>query len=130
MNKALATATCLLPRYQELLPIIRRVAYNNGYTIGLHGSGQRDMDLIAVPWIEKAKPASELVERIRDAIDGVIENVDGAEPGDWTHRNPQPMPHGRLAWSIKLTGGHFHENLYVDLSVMPLVPVPPQTVTE
>lgn len=114
MEKPLSTATTLLPRYQELLPIIRRVAHANGYAIGLHGSGQRDMDLIAVPWTGEAVAAEELVERLVEACDG--ENCAGVlDPGIAN------KPHGRRAWSIRLTGKMlFYEHLYIDLSVMPL----------
>lgn len=109
MNKMpIATATTLLPRYQTLLPIIRWIAYNNGYAIGVHGSGQRDFDLIAVPWADEAVSADELVERLVEAVEGVVE------------RPPAAKPHGRRAWSIKLTGRClFYETPYIDLSVMP-----------
>lgn len=115
MTKPVATATCLLPRYQQLLPIIRRVAHTNGYAIGLHGSGQNDLDLIAVPWTDEAVPAEELVERIIECCDG-----DGCAgvllPGIAS------KPHGRRAWTILLSGKMmFYEHLYIDLSIMPLL---------
>jgi hypothetical protein len=100
----------LLKQYAERLPIIQRVARECGYAIGLHGSGQRDLDLIAVPWVVEAKPAAELIEAVRAAIDGVIVDYENVE------RNPAYRPHGRLAWSIQIGGG-----LYVDLSVTPHV---------
>lgn len=114
-NKPLSTATCLLPRYQQLLPVFRRIAHANGYALGLHGSGQRDLDLIAVPWTDDAVPAQDLVDRLVEACDG-----DGCagllDPGT-TER-----PHGRRCWVIRLSGKMlFYEHLYVDLSVMPLV---------
>lgn len=115
-NKPLSTATTLLPRYQELLPIIRRIAHANGYAIGLHGSGQRDLDLIAVPWTAEAVPAEELIERLVEACEG--ENRAGVLEPDVANR-----PHGRRAWVILLSGSKlFYEHLYIDLSVMPLKP--------
>lgn len=103
----------MLRPYEDRLQIIRRAAYGLGYAIGLHGSGESDLDLIAVPWTEQAASAEELVEEIRSEIDGVIVIVENADP--FYYRNPQPKPHGRMAWSIQIGRG-----LYVDLSVMPL----------
>lgn len=124
-DKPLSTATTLLPRYQELLPILRRIAHANGYAIGLHGSGQRDLDLIAVPWTAEAVTAEELVERLVEACEGT--NRAGVlEPGI------AERPHGRRSWSIMLSGSQlFYEHPYIDLSVMPLglVAAPPRGLT-
>jgi len=103
--------------YAERLPILRSVAREHGYALALHGSGERDLDLIAVPWTATASRATVLVEALRVSIDGFIIHDDAACSHDFTRRNPEPKPHGRLAWAI-----HLHDpggRLYVDLSVMP-----------
>jgi hypothetical protein len=93
--------------YAERLPILRTVAREHGYALGLHGSGERDLDLIAAPWTEDASEAEVLVEALRVSINGVV-----AEPPSHI------KPHGRRAWLIYL---HLDgSRLYVDLSVMPL----------
>lgn len=90
--------------YAQRLPILRKVAREHGYALGLHGSGERDLDLIAVPWVEDASEAEVLVEALRSSIDGVA-------------AGPYAKPHGRRAWLIYL---HLEgSRLYVDLSVMP-----------
>lgn len=96
-------------RYEDLMPAIRSAAANCGYGIGVHGTGQRDLDLIAVPWITDVQTADELVEAVRAAVAGEIR-----VKGIWD-RQPQPKPHGRLAWSIQIGG-----DLYIDLSVTPV----------
>ena len=102
----------MIDRYERLLPTIRAAARQHDYAIGLQGSGERDLDLVAVPWTWQAVPAGELVEAIRVAVGGYIEF-------DIPGRNPTVKPHGRLAWSIHVGG-----RLYVDLSVTPLTPAP------
>lgn len=103
--------------YAILLPKLRAVARSQGYALGLHGSGERDLDLIAVPWVEHAFEAEKLVEALRSAVGGFIVNEPDAQVGDYTKRSPEPKPHGRLAWSIYLYAPH--GRLYIDLSVMP-----------
>lgn len=108
------------PEYERLLPALRSVAEKHGYALGFHGSGQRDLDLIAVPWIEEAGAPEVLVEDLRQTVNGVIFQYPSTplSLGDWTRRNPQPKPHGRLAWSIHF--GDLDAGFYIDLSVMPL----------
>jgi len=100
--------TELLPQYAELLPVIRKTARELGYAIGLHGSGQRDMDLIAFPWVEWAAAPAELMDAICRAVDGYIARHDQGHV-------PEHKPHGRLAWSIYIDS----KGRYIDLSVAP-----------
>lgn len=101
--------------YLKLLDVIRPVALEHGYAIGLHGSLERDLDLIAVPWIKDAKPPRELVEAIARRISGRLQaNI----ANDEYHKAgcPGAKPHGRLTWSLYVGGGP-----YVDISVMPML---------
>lgn len=87
------------------VPRITAVAREHGYAIGIHGSLQRDLDLIAVPWSEVAVDAAALVRAICEVVGGFI----------MPHQEePTKKPHGRLAWTIQLGAG-----LYIDLSVTP-----------
>jgi hypothetical protein len=120
---------------KQILPVVQDVARRLGYAVAVHGSMQRDFDLVAVPWVEGARPAGELVEAVREAVHGwvVKDGTPGArkDPGTGefvaaTVRNPESKPHGRMAWAIQLGAG-----AYVDLSVMPtLAPAvpPPENV--
>lgn len=94
--------------YDILLPRIRNIAREAGYAVGVHGSGERDLDIIAVPWIQEAEIPASLIQRLVVGIDGFIIEGDPA-------RNPTKKPHGRLGWSI-----HIGNRLYIDVSVMPL----------
>lgn len=104
--------------YWRILTIARNVAYMEGYAIGLHGSGLRDLDLIACPWTDKATEPMHLVNHFVDRLKRqninarVVDEVAPQEGDCW----PAPClkPHGRLAITI------FIDNLfYVDLSIMP-----------
>lgn len=95
------------PRYAELLPIIRSVARAFGYAIGVHGSGARDLDLIAVPWVNDAVAPEEFVEALRLAVDGHV----GQEP--------VVRPHGRRGWIIRLLTNNPDATLHIDLSITP-----------
>lgn len=94
--------------YLGLLPRIRKIARIHGYAIAVHGSLNRDLDLIAVPWRENVSAPAVLAEAIAAALPGVF-NQKGANEG-----KPAEKPHGRLAWAIVLGRGRF-----VDLSVIP-----------
>ena len=105
----------------ELLAAIRPVARHRGYAIALHGSQARDIDLVAIPWVPIVARPEELVEAIRQAVDGIILCADPAgRPGYLKHpdpraQSPTPKPHGRMVWAIQLVG----YGTYLDLSVMP-----------
>lgn len=85
----------------------RIVGKKCGYAVAHHGSLARDIDLVAIPWTDNAKPTEYLVNSIVAAVQGWINPA---------HPNPVQKPHGRLAWSIHLLG----YGTYIDLSVMPL----------
>jgi hypothetical protein len=96
--------------YHELIEPIRSVARKFGYAIALHGSLARDIDLIAVPWTEEAVEAEILAIGISNIVKAFSTTsyvrVHGPKENE--------KPHGRLCWSIFVTGV-----TYIDLSVMP-----------
>lgn len=112
----------ILPMYAALLPVLRVIARNHGYALAVHGSGRRDLDLIAVPWVEQVSTPAQLAEALRAVVGGFIIDDPDAQPGDYTRRNPQPKPHGRLAWSIRLDEPSGRR--YIDLSITPRAGLP------
>lgn len=112
-----------------LIPVLREVARRHGYALAVHGSLERDIDLLAAPWRELATDADSLVRDIYAVCVAVFGFATG--PGGWTEKetfdppvgslpNPERKPYGRLGWSIILGGGP-----YIDLSVMPKEPGTP-----
>lgn len=89
------------PAIPDVEPI-RRLAREVGYAIGVHGSQERDLDLIAAPWTEEAVSAEELAEHIARGINGRV-------------LAPGPKPLGRWACNIAIDGWF----KLIDLSVSP-----------
>jgi len=89
--------------YLSLLPIIKNVARKSGYAIGIHGSLERDLDLIAVPWKRKCISPRLLANKIQKACCDTYE------------ANPKAFmkPHGRTGYVL-----HIGTYAYIDLSVM------------
>jgi hypothetical protein len=99
------------PDYGRIYTMVRKLAWEEGYAIGLHGSFTRDLDLIAVPWAGRHNCNPEkLVARILQAT-GLTE----ARPG--SKGNPGEKPYGRLVWTLLLPD--FGDPRFVDLSIMP-----------
>jgi len=99
---------CVIPGiYLHYLPIITKIGRKHDYAIGLHGSMRRDLDLIAVPWTDKASPCGNLVLDIhRTCGDHLI---------PFEKLKKEAKPHNRVSYAIPIGAG-----LYIDLSVMPL----------
>lgn len=104
---------------EHALACARNVARRGGYAIAVHGSLQKDLDLIAVPWTDEASgPAEELVESIAIAL-------------DWIYGPREDKPHGRKGWTLvphsTAPKGRGVDAWYIDLSVIePPDPAPEQ----
>lgn len=110
--------------YRQLIGPARAAARRHGYALAVHGSLLRDVDLVAVPWAEKASPAAKVAEAIRRAVARACGTAQQLER-DAYHRKgcPKWKPHGRLTWAFHLKSGG--GGPYVDLSVMPSLSVMP-----
>lgn len=97
--------------YPMALAILRHVGALHGYAIAVHGSQQRDLDVVAVPWTEEASEPEAFVEAFRKAArHWGLDAIHGADD----HPLPRQMPHGRMCWPFHFGGGP-----YLDLAVMP-----------
>jgi hypothetical protein len=106
--------------YALLLPELMKAGREVGYTIAVHGSLARDLDLVAIPWTEDAVSAERLILHLLPAVDGVIRNGGRKKEGtdEWERvpgSEPVKKPHGRLGWVIYVG----RESMYLDVSVMP-----------
>lgn len=93
--------------YAHVYPIIVDVGREHGYAVALHGSLARDLDVLAVPWVEEPKDQRTFAEAVTRALEAVAGD-DLMLLGPFTGK-----PHGRVVWTIALYGGAF-----VDLSVV------------
>lgn len=86
---------------------IRELAREVGYAVGVHGTLERDLDLIAVPWVAEAVGPLELAQHIAVGLGGAVIDYE-----------PQDKPAGR--WSCNIHPGGWLK--IIDLSVMPAHP--------
>jgi hypothetical protein len=122
--------------YEVLIGPLREVARRLGYTLAVHGTLKRDIDLIACPWTFQAVPAKTLAKAIQHKA---REIVGYAEPCRVSARSSNPKyfrdglmgfapkvgriaakPHGRKSWAFHLTPNQ--DGPYIDLAVMPRQP--------
>jgi hypothetical protein len=118
----------LLKKYVPLLiDPLKEAARTHGYALAVHGSLQKDIDLIAVPWTEEAIPPQELAEVIRakaEELTGYAQLKDLLKDDPYHNGGcPGYKPHSRLCWAFQLPGGP-----WIDLSVTPTSHVQRQAV--
>ena len=90
--------------YRSLIPKLRATARRAGYALGVHGSLKRDLDLIAVPWVQGAVTPQVLAKRISLAACGLY-TINRQQR--WERK-----PHGRMAIALMIG-----RRAYIDLSV-------------
>jgi hypothetical protein len=96
------------PDYARVYTIARLLAWQEGYALAMHGSFTRDLDLVAVPWTDKACEPEHLVRRILAACEETLREQ---------HGNPGTKPHGRKVWTLIFSA--FGDPRFVDLSIFP-----------
>lgn len=99
--------------YEGLIAALRYTARRCGYAIAVHGSVQRDIDLIACPWRDTAISGDRLIENLVEVCRAVCGTARLREDD----RNPEKKDCGRAAWSIYLSA--HDDGPYLDISVMP-----------
>lgn len=106
---------------------LKNLAQDLGWNLVIHGSMDRDMDLIAIPWGENPVSHGQLIHKLADFLGGKIE----VNPGGTLY---SVKPHGRIVYIINLNRQLMEESqvrdnsflgresqYYLDISVIPLV---------
>lgn len=122
--------------YAIMFEPLKEIALKYGYNLVLHGSLNRDMDLIAIPWQETLGSVDEMIDEFCQYVGGEVclFNHRIAEDGKITGDRFTPKPHGRVCYVIDiyrggyLNGGGFQEmafhkdpQTYIDISIIPTV---------
>ena len=97
------------PMYAAIYHGLAEIARQHGYALAIHGSLQTDLDLIAVPWVEDAAPAEQLITALYGHCGACLPATREKE----IHA-PEAKPHGRRAWNLYMLAG-----AKVDVSVLP-----------
>lgn len=102
------------PDYARIYTQARIVAWQYGFACVAHGSYTRDLDLLLVPWEERAhdRTAEQVIRLIADACDLDVKGGDSWDrPMAFTAK-----PHGRRAVTLLFKGAK--DRRWVDISVM------------
>lgn len=125
MKKIIHARPSLYAFYFEL---IKEIGLKYGYNIVLHGSMNRDLDLIAIPWQEVIGDKVEMLNEIAETLGGdiLIET-------DEQRSAIRNKLHGRECWVVNINrdhelkyGGmvskekeHCDPQYYIDISIIP-----------
>ena len=90
----------------EATCIVRSIFRRCGYAIAEHGTRGCDLDLVAVPWTDRAGMPSIIVAEVIEALEGEMLG------------KPERKPHGRVAYAIRPGNHARHDLWYLDLSVV------------
>lgn len=116
MSKPIAVKPAMYALFFEHLKII---AKEHGYNLVMNGSMNRDLDLIAIPWVNKPHPEQDMIKDFQKYLTGnTITGPDGK-----VHFNV--LPGNRHAYIIELNRGdkkgewnRFEDcEYYLDISV-------------
>jgi hypothetical protein len=97
------------PDYARIYTKVRILAWQYGWTAIIHGSVTRDLDILLIPWEEKAEN-----ERAEQIIRMLAESENLKLQGE-----PSNKPHGRKAWTLIFP--EFGDPRWVDISWMPTI---------
>ena len=105
---------------------LKEIAIEHGYNLVLHGSLNRDLDLIAIPWVDNPSPEEVMINALCGHIGAKLNK-----------ESKGVLPGGRHSYIIDLNrGGHKRNEMglildpieftpdpeyYIDISVTPLV---------
>lgn len=111
---------------------LKEIAIEYGYNLVLHGSLNRDLDLIAIPWVDDAKPELALMRALTECLGGklMLKNIEGQK-----NEFASALQAGRTNYVIDLNRGGYKRDdngdiiepfeftddpqYYIDISVTP-----------
>lgn len=107
--------------YANCFEQLKTIAQLFGYNLVIHGSMDRDMDLIAIPWAYQIKPAEDMVNAMVEYLGGHI-----MEESETARETFTKNHHGRRNFVINLNRGGKQTNYedpqwYIDLSITPAI---------
>jgi hypothetical protein len=104
---------------------LKDIAYRYGYNLVLHGSMNRDLDLVAIPWQQQIGDHDRMIEDFAVFLGGSIMQAD--------YESKYCFPHGRMSYVIDINRGGYtpadnedgyiytpDPQYYLDISVIPV----------
>lgn len=104
------------PDYARVFTKARCIAWMYGYAVLMQGSFTRDLDLLIVPWTDKASTEPQHI------INMICSKCNLEENG----HPPTNKPHGRISYTLMFK--EFGDPRFIDISFMPVSPqtLPPE----
>lgn len=99
---------------------LKEIAKEYGYNLVLHGSMNRDLDLIAIPWVDDPKDDFAMIQEMYLHLTGfTVQNADPVRDYQFSI-----LPGQRKSYVINLNrggkwNGYVDEQYYIDISVTP-----------
>lgn len=93
--------------YACLWEDFRNAALDCGWALGLHGSLANDMDIMAMAWVEDAKPIEEMISALENCLTKPDERIFKTKRDDTT------KPNNRVVYTI-----HIFSDFYIDINVV------------
>lgn len=114
--------------YAFYFDVIKEIGLKYGYNIVLHGSMNRDLDLIAIPWVYEIKDKVEMLNEICVLLGGHI-----LKESDEDRQRQRIKLYGRECWVININRTikakydgmvssfeeHSDPQYYIDISILP-----------
>jgi len=91
------------PLYCGMYPELAEAAKQHGYALAIHGSLQRDFDLICIPWVEFPSEPKDVIETFTKTF--ALKSI-GV---------PDTTFHGRERWTLAISFGE----CFLDIQFMP-----------
>lgn len=92
--------------YASLWEDLRLAAIDCGWALGLHGSLTSDMDIMAMAWVEDAKPVEDMIKALESCLYTPDEQI--FETTITTEK-----PNNRIVYTI-----HIFADYYLDINVV------------
>lgn len=117
--------------YAYYFETLKEIAKEYGYNLVLHGSMNRDLDLIAIPWQENVKPFLPMIQLFAETLGGEILPESQDSRDDFAIKF-----HGRYNYIININRDlvmkyqgmgkteikHYQDpQYYIDISVTPMI---------
>lgn len=106
---------------------LQEIAKKHGYALLLHGSMNRDFDLVAVPWVDDAKDHFTVLKEFMNHL-GARFLLAMGDDLKIDHFYPKRMGGDRISYTINLNRGEKSEDeyadqeYYIDICFTPSVP--------
>lgn len=111
--------------YTYMMEALKEIARKHGYNLLVHGSLNRDLDLIAVPWTNNPKPEIDLIKALDFYLTGKTRT--SATGNDSKAYMFEKLPGGRSNYVIEMARhgewNNYEKDMqyYLDISVTPLI---------